>query len=190
MLKPIMRQRFNNFTQQSLLTMLIGLICYSFVGQAWALSDDVEKPVNIESDTAEFNQEKGTADYVGNVIATQGSLEIVASRLNIQAPDGELKTIIAQGKPANFKQQMDDGKLANGKAYKMTYSVQEKKIVMTGQAELKLAKDVISSEHIEYFVKNGELRAGNNSTRKKGKRVKAIFHPTNKADKPKTPATP
>ncbi|HHC75271.1 MAG TPA: lipopolysaccharide transport periplasmic protein LptA [Thiothrix sp.] len=187
MYKPAIRQRFNRFTQQSL---LMGFICCGLVGQAWALSDDVEKPVNIESDTAEFNQEKGTADYVGNVIATQGSLEILASRLNIQAPDGELKTIIAQGKPANFKQQMDDGKLANGKANKMTYSVQEKKIVMTGQAELKLAKDVISSDHIEYFVENGELRAGNKSTRKKGKRVKAIFHPTNKADKPKTPATP
>lgn len=146
----------------------------------WALSSDIEQAVNIESDTAEFNQELGTANYQGSVIVQQGSLSINAQDLNITAPNNELQTIVSKGNPTTFQQTMDDGKQANGKASAMTYHVTQKKITLNGDAELKIGQDVISSNYIEYFVENGELRAGNKNTSQKGQRVKAVFHPTNK----------
>lgn len=161
-------------------TLIVASLLSLLPTYTWALSSDIEQPVNIESDTAEFNQESGTASYQGNVIAKQGSLEINAQSLDIKAPDNELQTIVSQGNPATFKQTMDDGKLADGKAQIMTYQVKQKKMILNGNAELKIDQDVISSEYIEYFVENGELHAGKKNAGNKGQRVKAVFHPSNK----------
>lgn len=158
------------------------LACLPLTGHA--LSEDVEKPINIESDTAEFDNNKGTAIYGGNVFATQGTLEIKSETLDIQAPENEIETVTAKGSPVNFQQKMDDGKMVVGHSQTMVYRVKEKKLILTGNAELQLEKDVIENDHIEYHVDSGELRAGNNNTKKKGDRVKAIFHPTNKANPP------
>jgi lipopolysaccharide export system protein LptA len=145
-----------------------------------ALTGDIEEPINIESDTAEFNNNEGTANYTGNVIATQGTLKINATTIDILAPESELEKITSKGSPVKFEQKMDDGKMANGKAATMVYLVKEKKLILTGNAELKIEKDIVNNNHIEYFVDSGELHAGNRSTQKQGNRVKAIFHPANK----------
>lgn len=158
------------------------LLCFAlFPVVSWGLTQDVEKPVNIEADTVMFDNEKGVADYQGNVIIIQGSLEIRADKVNIQAPDHEISLIVATGSPVKLHQEMDDGEIVQGQGNKVTYKVKDKRIVLVDNAKLEQGKDVISNNHIEYLPDSGELYAGG----KKGAgRVKAIFHPTNKADKP------
>lgn len=153
---------------------------------AWSLSEDVEKPVNIEADTVSFDNEKGVADYQGNVVIVQGSLEIHANSVNIQAPDSEIDEIVALGSPVTLKQEMDDGQLVQGEGQKMVYQVKDKRMTLTGNAKLQQGKDIITNNFIEYLPNSGELRAGG----KKGSgRVKAVFHPTNKVGE-STPAKP
>jgi lipopolysaccharide export system protein LptA len=175
-----MQKRFMSRNSSKHIILSLFLACLPLAGHA--LSEDVEKPINIESDTAEFDNNKGVALYGGNVLATQGTLEIKSETLDIQAPKNEIETVTAKGTPVNFKQQMDDGKLVIGHSQTMIYRVKEKKLILKGNAELQLEKDVIENDHIEYHVDTGELRAGNQNTKKKGDRVKAIFHPTNKAE--------
>lgn len=148
---------------------------------AWSLTEDVEKPVDIEADSVMFNNEKGIADYEGNVIIIQGSLEIRAAKVNIQAPDHEITSIVATGSPVKLKQTMDDGQLVQGQAKTVTYNVKDERIVLTGNAKLEQGKDVISNNNIEYLPGSGELHAGG---KKNSGRVKAIFHPSNKVAKP------
>jgi len=149
-----------------------------------ALRDDVTKPVRINADTVVFNKAKGFAVYSGNVVIVQGSLQLKAWEIKIQAPNNTIQLITAKGSPVQFQQTMDDGKVAKGKANLIRYQVEEKRLVMDGGAELVQNNDKFSSQHIEYSTRTGELKAG--IARVKGKkqdpkgRVSAIFYPSNK----------
>lgn len=165
---------------------LLGLVlCGLFMPSlTWALSNDVEKPVNIEADSVLFNNEKGIANYEGHVIIVQGSLRIEAEKVNIQAPEHEIVSITATGTPVIMQQTMDDGQLVKGQGNTITYKVKGKKIVLTGNAKLEQGKDKITNNHITYLPASGELKAGG---KKNSGRVKAVFHPTNKVKNPKKP---
>ncbi len=148
----------------------------------WALSDDVEKPVNIEANYVVFDNNKGIADYEGNVIITQGSLQILADSVHIQAPGHEISMVIAFGSPVKLRQEMDDGEIIKGQGKKMTYDVENKIMILTEDAKLEQGRDIIINNYIKYLPDTGKLHAGG---QKNSGRVKATFHPTNKADKNK-----
>jgi len=150
---------------------------------SWGLSQDVEEPVNIEADTVAFDNEKGVADYQGNVIIIQGSLEIRADKVKIEAPEHEVTSMVAFGSPVNLTQKMDDDQIVKGQGNKVTYNVKGKRIVLLDNAKLEQGKDIIINNYIEYLPDTGELYAGG---KKDSGRVKAVFHPTNKASTTKT----
>lgn len=158
---------------------LIGLLFCSLTPSVFALQKDVEQPVTIESDTAMFDKAAGKASYDGNVVIHQGTLEVLAAHVDILAPNNQIQHIIAKGSPVNFKQDMDSGKVAKGKAASMEYFVLEKRLVLTGNAEVQQDQDKLASNFIEYRTAEGQINAGGG----KGKtnRVTAVFMPTNKA---------
>ena len=160
------------------------LLASSFVlsSSAHALKDDIEKPVYINADSVLFNKAKGQGLYEGNVSIVQGSLDIRAAKIEINAPGGEIKSITASGSPVKFQQKMDDGKLAKGQANRVVYQVANKRIVLDGNAAITQNNDRFASNHIEYSISNGELKAGNKKATGQSKgRVKAVFYPTNKS---------
>lgn len=154
------------------------LLLLGMASNAYALKTDVTAPVKIEADSAVFDKLAGTASYDGNVSIIQGTLEIRAAHIEINAPNNEIISIIATGTPVSLKQKMDDGKLASGKAREMQYLVKEKRLILNGEAELLQDKDRFTSNHIEYFTGTGQLSAGGKG---KSGRVSAVFYPTNKA---------
>ena len=162
---------------------LLGTLLLGFSMQAVALSSDVEKPVSIEANSVVFNKNAGTAVYAGRVEIVQGTLRIIADRIEISAPKNEIQTMKATGNPVQFKQTMDTGKQAVGQAKVMMYHVIQKRLQLSGNASLKQDKDAFTSNLIEYSTATGELKAGGNQAQQGGKpgRVKAIFYPTNKA---------
>lgn len=164
--------------------LLITLAICSLSSTVMALKEDVTKPVRINADTVVFNKSKGFAVYSGNVVIAQGSLQIKAWEIKIQAPNNTIQSITAKGSPVSFQQTMDDGKVAKGKANLLRYLVEQKQLYLDGGAELTQNNDKFSSQHIEYSTRTGELKAG--IAKVKGKkpdpkgRVSAIFYPTNK----------
>ena len=156
--------------------LVTSLLC--FIHLALGLEEDVKKPVHINANSVEFNKAKGLAVYEGNVSISQGSLEIKAHRIQIDAPNNKLTKITATGSPVSFKQKMDDGKLAQGTANQFIYLVESKRIIMNGNAKISQNNDNFSSNHIEFSIRNGELKAGNKNDHGKS-RVKAIFYPSN-----------
>lgn len=166
----------------ALLSSLIAAALFiAWANPTLALSSDVEKPVNIEADSAFMNNERGHAVYSGNVVITQGSIKIRASKVEITAPDSEIQLIHASGSPVRFEQKMDNGTLAKGTASNFQYFVEKKRIVLSGKAQLAQNKDIFNSEHMEYYPNTGELHANRPSGTGKSKgRVKAVFHPSNK----------
>ena len=165
----------NPFLASVLITILFVL-----TSTAHALKDDIEKPVYIDADSVLFNKTKGLGVYEGNVSIVQGSLDIRAAKIEINAPGGKITKITASGSPVKFQQKMDDGKLAKGQANRVVYQVANKRIVLDGNAAITQNNDKFTSNHIEYSISNGELKAGNKNAAGKS-RVKAIFYPTNKS---------
>lgn len=162
----------------------------SFLSTAYAVSEDVTKPVSLEADSVIFNKQAGTAVYAGNVQIKQGTLSISAGRIDINAPENEIQTIRATGNPVRFQQMMDNGKQAIGTAKSMQYFVLQKRLVLEGDATLSQDKDTFNSNQIEYDIRSGELKAGRAASKddqntgsepKKPDRVRAIFYPSNQA---------
>ena len=174
---PLQNRDIVSHTSTSLF--FVGLLLLA--PSANALKGDIEKPVHINADSVLFNKTKGLAVYEGNVSIVQGSLDIRAQKIEIIAPNSEIKKISATGSPVSFQQKMDDGKLAKGKANHVVYQVKEKRLFLDGNASISQGDDKFSSNHIEYSMRNGELKAGNKKTPGKS-RVKAIFYPSNKSN--------
>ena len=177
-------RKMNNTPIKQLTALIISSLLSA---SAYALKSDVTKPVYINADSVVFNKSKGFAVYEGNVSIVQGTLEIKAWRIEIKAPNNKIQLIEAKGSPVSFKQKMDDGKIAKGSAKQVRYLVEDKRLFMDGNAELSQNNDKFSSNHIEYSIRSGELKAGYKpgkkpagTTRKKS-RVRAIFYPSNKA---------
>lgn len=166
-----------NFFHKTLISSLLLLLSLP----AFSLKSDVEKPVHISADSVLFNKSKGLAVYEGNVSILQGTLEIKAHKIEINAPKNEITKITASGAPVSFKQKMDDGNMAVGQANRVIYLIKDKRLSMDGNASLSQKNDKFSSNHIEYSIRTGELKAGNKKTPGKS-RVNVIFYPTNKAN--------
>ena len=162
-----------------LATILFSISLLGTSNTVYALKEDVSKPVHIDADSVLFNKSKGLAVYEGNVLIKQGSLVIKANKIEITAPKNDIQKITATGNPVSFQQTMDDGKPAKGKANQFVYLVKDKRIIMDGNAKLSQNNDNFSSNHIEYSIRDGELKAGNKKNHGKS-RVKAIFYPSNK----------
>lgn len=162
--------------------LVIGLIATTFVlnSTVHALKDDIEKPVHINADSVFFNQGKGLGVYEGNVSVVQGSLDVRAKKIEINAPDGLVTKIVATGDPVKFQQKMDDGKLTKGEAKRVVYQVVNKRIVLDGNAVITQSNDRFASNHIEYSISDGELKAGNKTATGKS-RVKAVLYPVNES---------
>ena len=145
---------------------------------SWGVKSDASQPVSIDADSVVFNKSEGKAVYQGNVSIKQGTLKIHAARIEINAPNNKIISIIAIGNPLTVEQRMDSGKLAKGKAKQMRYLVAKKRLILSGNASLSQGNDQFSSNHIEFSTLTGALKAGNNKNNKS--RVHAVFHPTNK----------
>ena len=134
-----------------------------FSGYANALSDDSTKPINIQADSAEINDNTGISTYKGNVVIIQGSMRLTGDVVVLETNNKKVKKIISEGKLSTFKQQTDDGRLINAEAEKMVYSISENKIVLTDNAKLTEAGNTFTSDSITFFTDKEIVQAGSSS---------------------------
>ncbi len=142
----------------------------------WALSSDKQKPIEVEADSFNLDDAKKITVYSGNVIMTQGSMEIMADNVTIYGARGTTDKIIAIGKPVKFKQQPDDNQgLIRGEAKRFEYLVSKNTLVLINKATLWQSGNTFSSDRITYDSKRSIVKAGD---KKSGsKRVKITLQP-------------
>ncbi|MGF1870642.1 MULTISPECIES: lipopolysaccharide transport periplasmic protein LptA [Photobacterium] len=144
---------------------------------SWALSNDTEQPIYIDSDNQELDIQKNIVTFTGNVILRQGSIDIRADKVVITRPNGQdgQETIDAYGKPATFHQIMDDGKPIDGASLKMRYETAIDFLKMTDEAILIQEGSEIQGKVITYKIDEQRLVAESG----KKKRVTTILQPKN-----------
>jgi len=157
--------------------LIIPFLALSFVSApVWALSSDKQKPVEVEADSFHLDDAKKTTVYTGNVIITQGSLEIIADKVTIYSRHGTTNKVIATGQPVKFKQRPDGSQeLIRGVSNRFEYHVPKDTLTLTNQATLWQAGTTFSSERIIYNSKRSIVTAGDKTSA--SKRVKITLEP-------------
>lgn len=139
------------------------LLVFAFSSNAIALTSDSTKPINIQADSAEINDDTGISTYSGNVKITQGSTVLTGDTVILETANKKVKKIIAKGKLSTFKQTTDDGRKIDAEAEKMVYSITGNKIVLTKNAKLTEAGNTFASDKITFYTDKEIVTAGSSS---------------------------
>jgi lipopolysaccharide export system protein LptA len=128
---------------------------------SYALETDREQPIRIQADAAIVDETKGSSVYKGNVIITQGTLEVTADEVEIFTADSEVIQIIAKTNKgsevlAHYQQQTNDAMdMVVADAQKITYLVQEERLHLAGDARLQQVQDVFTGQLLYYDLGRG-----------------------------------
>lgn len=149
-----------------------------------AQNADFSQPITIVSGTQFVDGINDIAVYKDNVIITQGSLKISADEVRIDASAGDGNEVfIAVGEPASFQQTAQDGSLVKAMAKEIRYTRVDKKINLSGEAELAQDLSTVTGQNITFDMLNEQLIAS--GTDSSSGRVKAVFQADNKAPEKK-----
>lgn len=183
-----------------LLTGIMALVCAT--PSSHAELSDRNKPVQLEAEQVSIDDARQVSTFTGNVVLTQGTLEIRGDTLVVKQNSEGLQHATATGKPASFRQKRDGAnEYIEGYGERIVYNSTHTTLNLFGNARLKRGQDQVSSEHITYNSTTEIFRANGLTSNKPGAprkgRVRVIIQPKNDtapptnslpANPPKTPA--
>jgi lipopolysaccharide export system protein LptA len=149
--------RLTNKLKQLMAIMLLT----SFPLAASALESDVDKPIEVEADSVEIDEESGKSTYKGNVVLIQGSIKITADKITVIQHETKSDKIKATGKPVRITQSSQNGKKpVKGRSSRMEYDVDSDMLYLIGNAVLTQDKDTFKSDRIAYDRKKSMIKGG------------------------------
>ncbi|WP_226665860.1 lipopolysaccharide transport periplasmic protein LptA [Microbulbifer aggregans] len=150
-----------------------------FGAQALALPNDREQPIKVSADKLEANRSKNITVYSGNVVITQGSLQIRANRVEVFGnTKGEIEKVVATGSPAHFQQQVEaNTNPVKARAKRIEFLVGNDALQLTGEADIDRDGNTLSAERIDYDLKSEQMKAQGRSDKE---RVEMIWKPESK----------
>ena len=157
---------------------------------AYAEKADKEKPINLEADRISMDDIKKQQIFEGNVILTQGTLQIRTNRLVVtQDADGFQKGVATGGANglARFKQKRDGSDdYVEGEGERIEHDAREEKTEFFIRGWVKNGLDEVKGQYIsydslteKYVVTNGAGQT-KNATGAPQARVRAIIQPKGK----------
>ncbi|MBN8798851.1 MAG: lipopolysaccharide transport periplasmic protein LptA, partial [Stenotrophomonas nitritireducens] len=134
---------------------------------AEAKESDRNQPMDIAADHSAGNLAGGNGKYrfSGNVVITQGTLEIHAETADVIQKNGETERVVLTGKQATLKQQMDDGTWMNARADNMDYNVNSEVIVLTGNYKVDSERGSNAGQRMVYNTRSDDMQSGGDGTR-------------------------
>ncbi len=157
---------------------------------------DRDKPIELEADSVIVDDAKKTSTYIGNVILTQGTLEIRADKLIVREDNSGFQHSTSTGNPTTFKQKREGrNEYMSGSARRIEYDGRMDKVQLYTKAWVKRGEDIVYGDYISYDANTeyAEVIGGKKSESEgpSSGRVRAIIQPKNKAEPaPAKPSTP
>jgi lipopolysaccharide export system protein LptA len=142
---------------------------------AHARAADRNQPMTLDSDKSDCNQladANSRCVFTGNVLITQGTLEIRADRAEITQRNGETDQVILTGQQATMKQQMDDGTMMNASADRIVYEPRKEILTLTGNFKIETPRGSNSGQRMVYNMGTGQMQSGGDGTR-----VRTVIQP-------------
>lgn len=169
---------------------LAALLLAVATSPAQAEKADREKPMNIEADRMSMDDIKKIQIFEGNVIVTQGTMQLLTNRLVVtQDADGFQKGVATGGADglARFKQKRDGvDEYMEGEAERIDHDTREEKTEFFIRGWVKSGQDEVKGPYISYDALTEKYLVTNGSGGQKTAtgaaqaRVRAIIQPKGK----------
>lgn len=143
-----------------------------------ATAQDRDLPVEITSDTAEYDEKNATVTYTGNVVVIQGKSRLNSARLTLHQPKSGPQKIVAVGNPVTFFQPADEEegtKEINGSAKRAEYDLDNRTLTLIDEAEVIQDGDQVTSDRILYDMESATVKAG--AAASGSERVRTVIQP-------------
>jgi len=142
---------------------------------AIALPEDRNQPIHVNANSATLNEKTGQITYVGSVKVVQGSMIIIADKVDVYRKNGDVDRMIATGN-GHFQQQPSKEKpVTHAYGKKIDYGVKTQLVNIVGDAKVVQDKDTFTGKRIEYQMDKAIVKAF--SDKKSGQRVNMVIQP-------------
>jgi lipopolysaccharide export system protein LptA len=147
----------------NVITLALGL---TLAVAAQAKTTDRNAPMDISADkTDAVLTDDSDSTLTGNVLITQGSMQITADRAVIHRRGGEITEVELTGAPATLKQVADNGEPMNARAGRIVYTLSADVVVLTSSVVIEQPRGNLRGETIKYDLKTGRLDGGGDGSR-------------------------
>ena len=144
---------------------------------AAAEKPDYSQQIQIDADNL-VSIEESILTYKSNVVVTQGSIQLKADQLEINATAGKGNEIyIASGSPVTYSQMMADGTPVTAQANEMRYEPSSRTLTLSGDAQLSKNDSIVKASVIRYNLEKQDISAESDQS----KRVTTIITPEEKS---------
>jgi len=154
---------------------------------------DRDKPINLEADRVTIDDAKQTAMFEGNVVLTQGTLQIRGDRMEVRQDKEGFRYGTTWGDLAHFRQKREGyDEYIEGWAERIEYDGRAETMQMFARARMRRAQDEVRGNYISYDARTefyqvvgGGPRAAT-ANNPEG-RVRAVIQPKPKEQPPAAP---
>lgn len=144
---------------------LVSLFALSLIAHAQNTS---ELPIDLKADTGEYDAAKGIATYTGNVVISQGQMNLKGDKVVIRLDGGEVVSLEAWGKLATFHYVPKNEPPIDGEGEYMKYTVATSTVDIDKRARVTQGKNETRANHLSYNLEKEHV---------KGKGVQMTFTP-------------
>ena len=132
-----------------------------FAVTAAAKSTDRQQPMDISAAQVDaVLTDDGDARMKGDVVITQGTLNVRADDALVTRKGGEIDEVVLTGAPAILTQVNDNGEKMTARATRIVYTISTDMIVMTGDVVVNQPRGNLRGEMIKYDLATGRLDGG------------------------------
>jgi lipopolysaccharide export system protein LptA len=153
---------------------------------AQAATADREQPIDVLASTGDATLADGDSILRGEVMITQGSLEIRADTAVLSRLAGEVSQVVFEGAPASLQQVDDRGAPVKVRARKVTYRPASNQVVLEGDVEVEQPQGTLRGERVTYDMGSGRLNAEGGAS----ERIRMRIEPRQPAATPPAGSTP
>ncbi len=154
---------------------------------------DRDKPVNLEADRVTIDDAKQIATFEGNVVLSQGTMQIRGDRMVVRQDKDGFKQGTTWGGPASFRQKREGyDEYIEGWAERIEYDGRIETLQMFDRAQLKRGQDEVRGNYISYDARTEffQVTGGTTNATAPGApegRVRAVIQPKSKENPPAAP---
>ncbi|WP_288842003.1 lipopolysaccharide transport periplasmic protein LptA [uncultured Deefgea sp.] len=157
---------------------LLVLPLFALLINSWSYAEtaDREKPMNITADNCVADQKNSQTVCTGNVIATQGTMNMRADKVTMSEDAFGKQYAKGEGRPVRFKQKLDSGEMLDAESLRFDYDGAKGEMILIDKAWVKKGQDIVMGDIINYNLNTEFYQAQS----KPGNRVNITINPKKK----------
>ncbi len=138
---------------------------------------DLKAPIEVQSDSAEYDTRTGIAKHLGHVLMNQGTRALHSEELVVHRNQaGHIVLCIAKGNPAFYQGAIETGKpTLEGQAKEIRFDPIIGLLTLEGDAELLQDNYLFKGPNIIYDLNEKKIKSGVNHP----ERTVIVIHPKN-----------